>query len=61
MSTMAAKPGAVFTVSPKAWGGAYGRRDVLGLLNGGCWASLLPGSIVFPSPCGDGWFVVLGW
>lgn len=33
----------------KAWGGACGRRDVLGLLNGGCWASLLPGSVVSPS------------
>lgn len=53
VATMAAKPGAVFTVSPKAWGGwggACGRRDDLGLLHGGCWASLFPGSIVSRTP-----------
>lgn len=32
VSIMAAKPGAVFTVSLKVWGGARGRGDVFGLL-----------------------------
>lgn len=48
---MAAKPGAVFTLSPKVWGGACGKRDALCLHHDGRWASLLPGSTVSPPPC----------
>lgn len=47
---MAAKPGAVFTLSLKAWGGACGKKDALCLLHDGRWAGLLPGSTVSPPP-----------
>lgn len=48
---MAAKPGAAFTLSPKVWGGARGKKDALCLHHDGRWASLLPGSTVSPPPC----------